>query len=305
MAVNEPHDHHYVPQFYLRNFAVDPERKKITTVAKHGSRAVWATRSIESIGFEQDFYVHVQGGVPVSVESAINKTVETPISKSDTWAKIVSGRTDALDRSDKAILYALIRHLHVRTPHTLATFKELAQLAASPDSEIPFTDDERNGLAQLRANPNQQNAMLNAMASSTSWTTRNFIGSGLSIFRSPIPLRTSTVPVLSIGAPDDPALRLPLPGMAPYQFVLTLNRNTIAMLVLADFDDAFGNGEIDVAVAGQFNRWFACQFGLFESVRHLVTDRHELVSDMTWAPYDLVDDTKEKITFQRRDVGAR
>lgn len=95
---NAPRDHHYVPQFFLRNFAVDAERKKLTTVMKHGPIAVWAKRSIERLGFERDLYVHLRRGVPVSVETTINKRIETPISKSDTWAKIVAGRADALDR---------------------------------------------------------------------------------------------------------------------------------------------------------------------------------------------------------------
>jgi hypothetical protein len=54
---NALRNHHYVPRFFLRNFAVDPEKKKLTTVAKHGSLAVWAKRSIEQLGFERDLYV--------------------------------------------------------------------------------------------------------------------------------------------------------------------------------------------------------------------------------------------------------
>jgi hypothetical protein len=304
MTKNEPRDHHYAPQFFLRNFAVDPEKKKITTVAKHGPRAVWAKRSIDGIGFERDLYVHLQRGVPVSVEGAINKGIETPISRSDTWAKIVSGRTDALDRSDKPILYALIRHLQSRTPHALSTTRALTQLATSPDSGFPFTDEERDMYSYFQANPNHESAMFNMMSASVDWTAENFTGAGLSIFRSPIPLRTSTIPVLAIGAPEDRALRLPLPGMVPYQLILTLNRTTIITLVLADFDDAFANSEIDVVVARAFNRYFAGQFAFFENVRHLITDRDDLVTDMTWARYDLAEETERKITFRRRENQA-
>ncbi|WP_223565036.1 DUF4238 domain-containing protein [Agrobacterium tumefaciens] len=103
MAPNEPRDHHYVPQFFLRNFAVDQEKTRITTVGKHGPMAIWSERSIENLGYERDFYVHMRDGIPVSVETDINRRVETPISQSDTWAKIASGQTDALDRSDRAI----------------------------------------------------------------------------------------------------------------------------------------------------------------------------------------------------------
>ncbi len=291
---------HYAPQFFLRNFATDPQKKKITTVAKHGPRAVWAERSIERLGFERDLYVHLRGGVPVSVESDINKLIETPISKSDTWAKIVSGRADALDRSDKPILYALIRHLEARTPHYFATIRVLARLAASSDSDIQFTDEEREGYAFFCATPDRAKAAFNLMSASLLWTEESFTGAGLSIFRSPIPLRSSTTPVLSIPSPAYPALRLPLPGMLPYQLVLTLNRTTIASLVLADFDDAFGNTEIGIDVARSFNRQFVAQFAHFEHVRHIITDRHNLAADMTWAPYDLVEDTERKVTFRRR-----
>lgn len=78
---NEPRDHHVVPQFFLRNFAVDAARTRITTVAKHGDRAVWAERPIRGLGYERDFYVHMVRGVPVSVETVIARTIETPISQ--------------------------------------------------------------------------------------------------------------------------------------------------------------------------------------------------------------------------------
>ena len=238
---------------------------------------------------------------PLSAESTINKEIETPISKSDTWAKIASGHTDALDRSDKPILYALIRHFEFRTPHALSTTNELAQFAAASDNDIPFTDEERDMYAFLRGDPNHARAMFNMMSTSLDWAAKNFAGAGLSIFRSPIPLRTSTTPVLPIGTPTDPALCLPLPGMTPHQHVLTLNRTTIASLVLGDFDDFFVNREIDVAVANAYNRNFAAQFACFDNVRHLITDRNDdLIADMTWAPYDLVKETERKIIFQRR-----
>src|SRR6267154_1644939 len=164
--MNAPRDHHYVPQFFLRNFAVDSERKKLTTVAKHGGRAVWAERSIAHLGYERDLYVYFRGGVPVSVETRINEHIEIPISKSDTWAKIASGRADALDRSDKPILYALIRHLEARNPHYFDTAQKLEELATSHNDEIPFTDEEREMYSFLRSKPDQARARFNLMAAS-------------------------------------------------------------------------------------------------------------------------------------------
>jgi hypothetical protein len=298
--MNAPRDHHYAPQFYLRNFAVDPEQKKVTTVAKHDRFAVWGERSIESLGYERDLYVHVENGVPVCVEDAINARIETPISRSDTWAKIASGRTDALDRTDKPVLYALIRHLEARTPHYMATALELAELAAPGKSDMPFTDEEREMYAELRSNPELAKAFFNAMSASLDWTATTFKKAAISIYRSPVALRSSTTPVLVTRAPSHPALHLPLPGMIPYMLTLTLNPNTIASLVLADFDDAFENVEIGAEFALGINRQFAMQFAYFPHVRHLITGREDLAVDMTWAPYDLVEDTERKITFRRR-----
>jgi hypothetical protein len=44
--MSEPRDHHFVPQFYLRNFAIDPEKRWVTTLGKHGPFAVWAKRYV-------------------------------------------------------------------------------------------------------------------------------------------------------------------------------------------------------------------------------------------------------------------
>lgn len=299
MTPHDPRDHHYAPQFFLRNFAVDKAKKRITTVGKSGSMAVWKERSIQNLGLERDLYVHMEGGVPVSVEADINRRIETPISQSDTWAKITAGRADALDRSDKPILYALIRHLEARTPHYRATLNELAQMAADPESAIPFTDAEREMYAVLRANPDLATAMHNHMAATAKWTERGFRGALMTIVRSPIALRSSTTPVFAAPAPEHPALRLPLPGMSPYQLILTLNP-TAACLMLGDFDDAFANVEIDVQTARGLNRHFIGQFAKFDRVRHLITDRDGLAAEMTWAPYDLVEDAERRLKFRRR-----
>lgn len=300
--MNEPRDHHYVPQFFLRNFATDPERRKITTVAKNGEFAVWAERSIESLGFERDLYVFMQGKTPVSVEIEINSRIETPISRSDTWAKIASGQTEALDRSDKPILYALIRHLEARTPHYHATNMELANLAASRASAIPFSDKERIQYSEMRSNPELAKEFFTYMASSLEWTERNFRGSGIMIMRSKIRLRSSSTPVLVIPAPPDPRLWLPLPGMTPFQYILTLTPTTMVSLVLGDFDDAFANFEAEPAVSLGINRYFVGQFGHNSYTRHLITDRDRLSEEMSWAHFQTLKDSPRKIVFRRNST---
>lgn len=297
--MNEARDHHYVPQFFLRNFATDSEKRKITTVAKNGEFAIWAERSIESLGFERDLYVFMQGKTPVSVESKINSRIETPISQSDTWAKIASGRTDALDRSDKAILYALIRHLEARTPHYHASQMELANLATSPASALPFSDQERIQYSEMRSDPALSKEFFTYMASSLEWTEHNFRGAGLTVMRSNVRLRSSSTPVLVTPAPPHPKLWLPLPGMTPFQYILTLTPTTMASLVLGDFDDAFLNVEVDLDVSLGINRYFVGQFGHNRYTRHLITDRDDLPAEMAWAHFETLKDSPQKIVFRR------
>ena len=70
-----PKRHHYVPQFYLRNFAIDEQKTKVMAVHKHGNRAAWAKTSIKSIAYEHELYVHRDGDSPVSVEETISRNL--------------------------------------------------------------------------------------------------------------------------------------------------------------------------------------------------------------------------------------
>lgn len=287
-----------MPQFFLRNFAIDEGRTKVTTLAKEGDRAVWKERSIKAIGHERDFYVHMRGNRPVSVETDINRRLETPISQSDTWAKIVAGRAEELDPSDRPVLYSLVRHLEARTPHYKQTGEELAAMAADPSSEMEFTEEEREMYAFIRANPDFGKAMFNAMALRS--FENEYDRSLIQVARSPIPLRTSTTPVLPAPAPAHPAMDLPLPGMVPFQRVLVVNPTTLVLVIAGDFDGAFVNGDMPLDIAQGFNRSVAGQFSKFPMVRHMVCNRDLLVEDMTWAPYDLITDSPDKIVFRRR-----
>ena len=300
MSNNEPSRHHYAPQFYLRNFASDAEKQKLWALAKEGDRIVWRERSISTLGYEQDFYVHFEHGVPVSVETDINRFVETPISGTETWSKIVAGRTDELDATDKPILYALIRHLEARTPHRWQTMQELTAMAEDSGSILPFSEEERAGYTIFRENPDLAKAFFNEQSASLGWAEENYEGCGMTIMRSHLPFRSSTTPVMSIPAPPNPALSLPLPGMTPYQFVMALEPHTAVSLVLGRFSDGFANMVVPDNVVHGLNRHFAAYFSKFDYVRHLVSSRERLIEDMIWAPYDLCVDTPKKIVLQRR-----
>jgi hypothetical protein len=300
MMPNEPRRHHVIPQFLLRNFALDPERLKVQTVAKQGNYAIWQERSIKSIGYESDFYVHLVGGRPVSVEMEINRSIETPISQSDTWKKIESDRGNALDRSDRAILYALVRHLEARTPHFFEIGRELTEMAQDKQHPMQFTDEEREMYKILRSNPDIEKAMHNAMTLQR-FDEKEFDSAMVVVARSPVPFRTATVPVLITKVPHHPALHMPLPGMVPFQRSLVLNRRTIVTVVDGDFGGHFENVELDEEWAHGVNRSFAWHFAHFLHIPHLVSSRTRLIDDMTWVPYEVVKETPTKIVFRRRN----
>lgn len=193
----------------------------------------------------------------------------------------------------------LIRHLETRTPHYLATLTELMEMEASGTNEIEFSEEEKEMYKEFRENSHLAKTMMNTMASSLSWTAISVESSFLRILRSPVRLRTSTTPTISLPTPYHPNTDLSEPGMVPYQLVLALNPTTLACLVLGDFDGYFSNSSMTLQMALEFNRSYLAHFTKFQNVRHLVTGRSGLVDEMSWAHYDLISDTENKIIFKK------
>ncbi len=260
--------------------------------------AVWMERSIKGLGYERDFYVHIRRGRPVSVDTYINHAIETPISQSDTWAKIVSGQSDSLDQSDRPVLYALVRHLEARTPHYLAIGDELSEMASDPNSDIPFTEEERRMYALRRSDPGVARSMFNAMATAR-FDEREFDTALILVVRSPVRLRTSTAPAIEVPSPKHAAMDLPLPGIVPFKRMLTVDPYPLVSVVVGDFGGHFSHSMMHAKPAIGINCTFAGYFAKFPNVRHLVTNRDGLIGDMTRASYEVVSDTPAKIVFRR------
>jgi hypothetical protein len=98
--------------------------------------------------------------------------------------------------------------------------------------------------------------MQNQKASTTAWAADSFESAFLMILCSPIPLRSSTTPVVALSVPAHATIKLPLPDMTPCQLVLTLNPNTFACLILGEFDGAFSNRLVDKQIAVGLKRRF-------------------------------------------------
>ncbi|MGL4488704.1 MAG: DUF4238 domain-containing protein [Rhizobiaceae bacterium] len=296
----EPRRHHYVPQFYLRNFAIDEDKKKITLVRKLGHRAVWQESSIKSIAYETDFYVHQENGAPVSVETKINENIESPLSASDTWRKIVEGRVSDLDSTDRPILYALVRHLEVRTPHYFQTAKELCVLSEMPDSGMAFSAEEQGLYYSFNSNPSLLKATLNSRATDGSWAENDFRSCSISILRTAGPVFACTTPVHSIKLPSTTLLRSVQMGLDPVGYLLPLTPNCYVLLVLGDFDGYFANKQIGSDLEFVFKRHIVGQFSYWPIIEHMICPSEDLVEHLNWAGFDLIQDTPNKISFMRR-----
>lgn len=303
MPNEEPRRHHYVPQFFLRNFAVDEERKKVTAVRKHGNRAVWAQTSIKSIAFETDFYVHTENGAPISVETTINKNIETPISKSKTWHKIVNGAIADLDASDRSVLYSLIRNFEVRTPHYRSTIQELAQLASQPNSGMQFSEEEKEMYALLRSDRTLMEAYVNEAAANARWSTDEFYSSGIAVCQVSEPTYLCTTPVHPMKVPTNSALRSVQLGLEPVSQLMPLTPNSYVILSLGDFDGSFTNEKVSPDAEQGLKRQIVGQFGFWPKVEHMVCPSDGLQEHLEWAGFEIVSDTPNKKIFER-SVGS-
>lgn len=296
--MSTPHDNHYAPQFYLRNFACDHNKHKVEAVTKHNSYAIWSETSVRGIGYEVDYYSDPASGY--SHENDLKRDIEDPLVSTKTWDKIQSNRGELIDISDKANIYSFIRHLHFRTPHSEQTAKELARMAESHDPQMEFEESERDYYKYLHDNPQTLKMLANLKSSIVWWTPEDIYNSYLAIYRSPVRLATTTTPVHTISIGYDPRLFLPLPGMKPHQLLLPLGPNIMAALVLGNFKNGFDNVGINFGQSETLTRHYVAQFAYFPMVKHLLIPRLKLVEHMTWAPYDLISESKASVRFKRR-----
>lgn len=97
---------------------------------------------------------------------------------------------------------------------------------------MEFTQEEREMYTTLRANPDLAKLMFNAMALRS--FADDYDRSPIQVARFPIPLRSSTTPVLAAPAPARAATDLPLPGMVPFQRVLAVAPHRLTLVVVGN-----------------------------------------------------------------------
>lgn len=151
-------------------------------------------------------------------------------------------------------------------------------LAAEPGA-MPFSGEEQAMYAAMRANSTLAGAMFNLMAVRS--FAEDYERSLIQVARSPVPLRTSTTPVLSMPASANPAMDLPLPRMTPFQRVLAPDPHTLISVVEGNFGATLAHCELSADEARGFNRAVCHQLTCSTKVRHMLCGRGELDEDMT------------------------
>src|SRR3954447_19545526 len=100
--MSDPKTHHYIPQFYMRQFACKNDPTKITAVVRHDPFILTGQRkSISRIGCEDHLHTVETSHGRYCFESDLNKHLETPFCNTATWSKISAGEMHSLDNSDR------------------------------------------------------------------------------------------------------------------------------------------------------------------------------------------------------------
>src|ERR1700756_2834116 len=107
-------DNHFVPQFYLKNFASTAnEVHEYRTLVSHSTVAVWKPVHVAGTGYERNLYTRiVRGEEADDIEQWLNREFETPAS--EPLQRVLKDREPS--PSDWELLTRFLASQIVRTP---------------------------------------------------------------------------------------------------------------------------------------------------------------------------------------------
>jgi Protein of unknown function (DUF4238) len=289
--------HHYVPQFYLRQFACTEDPKKVMTLEKRGNFVVYDCKSIRAIGYQDSLHDVTGTHGFKTIENALNRAVETPFSQGRTWTKIRAGQCIALDETDLIPLYGFARHLMWRNADTLRFIEA---------ENNRYKTGELNGKISR-----SEHEMHNWLASSNISSKSLFhIGAldrsippdsadiGMMVCRSPIPLRSSTNPTLTVSFPGNKSAFGDM-FSALRTWWLSLDRSW-GIFIVAGGPPGFSQMELPLDTAIMINRLYLVQQQHESASRFLIAEDDFLVDDLDWAGYKLESRTQRIVRFRKR-----
>ncbi|WP_158213716.1 DUF4238 domain-containing protein [Sphingopyxis witflariensis] len=278
---NEPKKHHYVPQFYMRQFVCPTDPKKVMTLERHRNVVVADPKSIEGIGYEDHLHNYEVDGVGASIESDINKAIETPFSRGRTWRKVSSGQSATLDESDRFPIYGFARHLQRRNLATLRFIESQHARYRAGELEDELTDEERDYHAWLAEDPGAAHKMFRAGATDT-MLPDDAAAINVMVCQTPIPLRTSTNPTLMISSPGHQSIFGAMFNSLRTWW-LTLDQHHGAFII-AGGPSGFSSSTVPPEIAHVINRQYLTQF-LHGDARYMLAHDEFIPADLEWAGF--------------------
>jgi hypothetical protein len=278
MPANEPNKHHYVPQFYLRQFA-SSDPNKVMVLARHGNIVERTRKSIEGIGYEENLHDFIADGMPASIETTINKVIETPFSGSSTWKKISSGQCGQLNESDRNSLYGFARHLQRRNVAWLRFLEaEHARYLSGDHSDL--SQEEREMHAQIAEDLGGTHAIFRHAALDTS-LPEDAAEINIMVCNAPIRLRTSTDPLMVMSEPGKPSIYGPLTAQLRTWWLPLASH--WGAFIIAGNGPGFSVGAMPAGAAIAVNRRYIPQLMQSPTLRCVLADDGEIEADLELA----------------------
>jgi hypothetical protein len=292
-----PKKHHYVPQFYIRRFALPDDTNKVMVLERHGDIVVSGPKSIANIGYEDGLhdYEAVTEGASRSIEGDLNRNIETPFSKGPTWLKISEGRCASLDAADLAPLYGFAKHLQSRNVETLRFIESQHRRYLAGELENELTPDEREMHKWIAANKGASHELFRAGAMDTL-----------------LPSDASAINMIVCKASDrfrsstNPAIRLTFPGNESVfgemfkslrTWWLTLDHYW-GVLITAGGPSGFSTWPVPKEFVRVINQRFLCQLTMGDA-RYMLADDDHITDDLTWAGFGLTNLTSRGMRFAK------
>jgi hypothetical protein len=296
---------HYVPQFYMRQFALCDERTKIRCLTRHDPYVSVGVKSISRIGYEEDLYTFGVAGSGASIEGDLNKNIETPIANSETWSKIVAGEPDRLDKSDKLTLYLLMRHLQFRNIENLQFIEQEVEHVRKSGFRDDYSEDEREMYAAIARTAAGPRSYFLSMAVNARQFALQWDRACITVIRSRIPLRTSTNPTLVIPRKLGHIRLFEELEAGAFCYWLPLSRHFGAMLTMSRRFNDFVHQELPDDAARLFNRLYLVQLLEMQSTRHCFADDPEIDQDFQWAGFDGLDGNEDRGRYKHKRLHTK
>lgn len=283
MKSNPPRKHHYVPQFYLKQFSSDETRTKVPTLSNNQLHVIKGHSAIKKIAYEDYLYAIKDKELNICIENELNYAIEAPITQSETWKRIRCADPDLLTKTDMLLIYIFARHLNARNIESLEFIRKEAHSVQSPDFAPNYTPEEIEMHRKIRKSPTEAQELFLYMSRDINRFMKDFATTRVSILSSDIHFRTSTNPVVyvPIGCFEGNAKLFGLTNLW-----IPLCQSFGALIMLRHKKPGFeSNVKIDDVFAKYLNRIYISQLLEVKSLRYCIASDQYIEDDLNWANY--------------------